>query len=111
MDERLTSLENIVELSKNIAEKYLNTTYCDGSYEEDHIISDMNECLELCDKLLTYDYFSKSESYLENNNKKVLGGEVKYTNDWYRIYKKEFKVKKKDLTKMLKLIIRNIEEI
>ena len=110
INNKLSSCENIVSLSKEIAENYLKYTEAEGGWGEEHIISDMQECVELCEKLLKYDYFNKSENYLENKKRDVLSKLTPYK-IWLKLYNKDVNIKQKDLRKMLNLISRNIEVI
>jgi len=109
MNNKLSSCENIVTLVKDIALDYLKTTEEHGCLGEEVIVSDMHECLELCDKILTNDYFEKSESYLEKTH--CVLSNLKYYKVWLKLYRKDAKKKKKDLGKLLKIVVRNIEEI
>lgn len=110
LNNKLSSCENIVSLSKEIANNYLEYTFENGCNGEEVVVSDMHEVLELCDKLLTYDYFNKSEKYLETKNHEVIS-KFKPYKIWLKLYNKDVNTKQKDLRKMLNLISRNIEVI
>lgn len=109
MNNKLSSCENIVTLVKDIALEYLKTTEEYGCLGEEVVVSDMHECIELCDKLLTNDYFEKSESYLEKNHD--ILSDLKFYKVWLKLYNKDVKKKKKDVSKLFKIVVRNIEEI
>lgn len=110
MNSKLSSCENLVVLSKEIVLNYLDYTSNNGCEGEEHIVSDMHECLLLCDKLLNENYFIKSEQLLEDKCNELLKNRV-VRDKWFKIYNKELRVKKKDLSTLFKLITRNIEEI
>ena len=111
LDNKLSSCENIVTLVKDIASSYLSTTEELGCFDEEEIISDMHECIELCDKLLMDDYFRESEQFLESKSNDVFSSNLQPYKKWLRLYNKEVDRKKKDLSRLLKIVVRNIEDI
>lgn len=93
----------------------LNKTYNEKITEEGNALlcEDLLECLDLAYKILTYDYFKKSEAYLDSVSisKDNYNAFTKISRKWDRMYKKELKEKKADLKRLFKLILQNAEEI
>ena len=103
---RETYLESIIEAINDIVTKIINDLPED-EFPELH--DDLYESKELCEKLLYYDYFKKSEEYLNKNIDKGGAQSFKKFNrlayTWDRMQKKEKKEKEKDHEILFKLII------
>lgn len=110
VNSKLSSCENLVILSREMANNYLNYTFKYGCVGEEVVVSDMHEVIELCNKLLIHDYFNKSEKYLEAKNHELIS-KLKTYKTWLKLYNRDVNSKQKDLRKMLNLISRNIEVI
>ncbi len=114
----MTGLEKILNLIDYIIGESLNQHK--REYDADpYDVENLLECRKLCDKLLHYDYFNKSESYLHSahiefdgkNSKILMPLSIKKLDIWERLYKKDLKNKKKDLRKLFNLIVESSEEI
>ena len=77
--------------------------------DPDLVDESLVECSELCDKLLTHDYFKESESILDEWSNLDFC-EVRYSKyeltrlRWESTYNKNLKEKKEDLKRLFKLI-------
>ena len=105
--------ERIVwEISKAIKDE-VKIQLCDADTFKDPDIIDNNlvECSELCDKLLTYDYFRDSEEILNKAaEEKTFDNYEKLRKQWERLYNKELKEKQKDLKRLFDLIVTSSED-
>ena len=99
----------IWEISKAIDHEY-KVQLCDADMfgDPDEIDDHLLECKELCDKLLTHDYFAESEEILNS----VFSSKSEIEIDkleairkkWVKMYGDELKVKKKDMKRLFNLI-------
>jgi len=68
----------------------------------------------LCNKLLSTDYYSKSDSIKEEFYKKVSEGDIDFAEGvrvlWVKEYNYERNKKEEDLKKLFKIIAENIED-
>lgn len=113
-ESRMTGIERIIS---NIS-KVINWSieYHDCNYDIDpEDFESLLECRDLCDKILTYNYFDASESYIDYlgkaNQLKKFKCFNKVLNKWYLLYKKDLEEKRKDLRRLFKLIVNISEDI
>lgn len=76
-------------------------------------LEDLIECRLLCERLLYFDYFKKSEAYLDEHNQSECSYKKfkKVLDEWEVLYKKDLKEKRKDLERLFDLIVNTSEEI
>lgn len=112
MEEVKACNERIIWEINNAIKDELKLQFKDAEefYDPDLIDKDLIECNELCDKLLTYDYFEESESILDQAAEdSTFNNYEKLRRKWERAYNKELKNKKKDLERLFYLIANSSE--
>lgn len=72
---------------------------------------DLIEAIELCDKLLTYDYFKDSEDVIDTYCKQRSFNRYLFMcKNWRMIYNFNINEKKKDMKKLFSIIANNCED-
>lgn len=105
----MTGIEEIVEVVKK---RFLNLfeEMDKEGFKSEHIEPVLN-IVKLSNKILTYDYFSKSENIFNSddfNNSKSFNKKYR---KWQRMYNKELKEKRHDLKQLFRKIIKYSEEL
>ena len=98
------SLEKEIEYQLNDCEQFEDPDFLDDRLLESY---------ELCNKFLTYNYFERSETYLNkviSRYRKVKGHYKLSRYIWLLLYKIDLHNKKEDLRRLFKLIVDNSED-
>ena len=87
---------------------------CEEFGDPSLLSDDLVECNELCEKILSFNYFSRSEKCLNEGvkalrrNNSLKCSLLKYK--WLILYKLDLYNKKKDLRRLFKLIVNSSED-
>ena len=99
----ITEIKNALEYELELQE--INTVI---SNDPDEVCMDENliKSYELCNRILDYDYFNRSESYLNKLINKGKGVNIV----WKILYNIDLHIKKNDMRRLFKLIVNNSED-
>lgn len=85
----------------------LSNSY-ENNINEPDVLEELIKCNNLCVKLLNTDYFLDLDEFEDSlKNKDILN--KKYRNKWLSLYSKCLNKQSKDLLRLFKLLVRNIE--
>ena len=107
-----TRLEKILELIYSQVKLSLDEHNDERNPEICEVLTKLDE---LCFKLLHFDYFKKSEDYITAVTERIKVDDSKLFkkigSKWEKLYRKDLKLKQKDLKQLFKLLVDCSEEL